>query len=441
MIRYWLTEREDKVEAKGKGAMTTFWCEPTGAPGAVVSGTETTQSDDCIKREGGQVGTPNDKLRQLVEWNVSLFTLLLEEVTLFRDNDPNNGLKESVPIETLTERANPANEVHEDMDLMSPDQVLTHPKIERKLSEAAIAQLHDLISSIACLYRENSFHSFEHCSHVVMSTRKMLMRIADHEKNVKRTIRSKDSCTFDITSNPLHQFAIVFAALIHDLDYPGVSNALSVEEKQPLAIVYDRKSVAEKTFDVAWKLLMEPQFADLRNCIYTTDAELALFRQIVDDAVMATDLFDKELKDMRESRWIKTFPGCLDDIDSAPDKDSGRRKAAIAIDLIIQVSDVSHTMQHFTVYKKWNMKLLAEMYTAYQNGRMAKDPTEGWYEGELWFFDNYVIPLAQKLRDCQVFGVSCDEFLDYAKDNRTEWEMKGRDIVEEAKAQLQLRVP
>jgi hypothetical protein len=76
------------------------------------------------------------------------------------------------------------------------------------------------------------------------------------------------------------------------------------------------------------------------------------------------------------------------------------------------------------------------MYNAYKKGRTAKDPTKGWYEGELWFFDNYIIPLAQKLRECGVFGVSCDEFLDYAKDNRSEWELKGRDIVQEAVASL-----
>lgn len=38
-----------------------------------------------------------------------------------------------------------------------------------------------------------------------------------------------------------------------------------------------------------------------------------------------------------------------------------------------------------------------------------------WYKGELGFFDNYIIPLAKKLKDCGVFGVSSDEFLNYAK--------------------------
>jgi hypothetical protein len=96
-------------------------------------------------------------------------------------------------------------------------------------------------------------------------------------------------------------------------------------------------------------------------------------------------------------------------------------------------------MQHFTVYQKWNMCLLTEMYDAYQSGRTSTDPSDGWYEGELWFFDNYVIPLATKLRQCKEFGVSCDEFLDYAKDNRMEWELKGRDIVNAAMAALRSR--
>jgi 3'5'-cyclic nucleotide phosphodiesterase len=427
--------------------MTTFWCEPKGGPGSVVSRTETTtQSEDYIESPNKQVGLSKDKLHHLVEWNVSMFDGLLGELVFSRAGNDDNRGKESVSIRDGMTQGNPVNEVQEKINLLPSEHASMHVPSEANLSAAVITQLRDLVSSIARLYRENPFHSFEHCSHVVMSTRKMLKRIADHEKNIKHKNRTKDSCTYGITSNPLYQFAIVFAALIHDLDHSGVSNAQLVEENHPLAHLYNGKSVAKQnSINVAWKLLMEPQFADLRSCIYTTETELALFRQIVVNAVMATDLFDKDLKVMRESRWIKSFPGHLNDskssLISSSDTESGRRKAAIIIDLIIQASDVSHTMQHFTVYKKWNMKLLAEMYTAYQNGRMVKDPTEGWYEGELWFFDNYVIPLAQKLRECQVFGVSCDEFLDYAKDNRIEWEMKGRDIVRGAKARLQVHVP
>ena len=76
-----------------------------------------------------------------------------------------------------------------------------------------------------------------------------------------------------------------------------------------------------------------------------------------------------------------------------------------------------------------NEKLFCEMYDAYKAGRSNKDPSEGWYEGELGFFDYYVIPLAKKLQECGVFGVASDEYLSYSTQNRAEWEEKGDEIV------------
>jgi hypothetical protein len=105
------------------------------------------------------------------------------------------------------------------------------------------------------------------------------------------------------------------------------------------------------------------------------------------------------------------------------------RKATIVFDYIIQASDVAHTMQHWKVYKQWNERLFEERYKAYLQGREVEDPAIGWYQGEVWFFDNYVIPLAKKLETCGVFGVSSDEYLSYALENRHEWELKGNDIV------------
>ena len=66
-------------------------------------------------------------------------------------------------------------------------------------------------------------------------------------------------------------------------------------------------------------------------------------------------------------------------------------------------------MQHWHVYQKWNKQLFKEMYCAFLDGRMGKDPGTFWYKGEIGFFDNYIIPLAKKLKDCGVFGVSSDE--------------------------------
>ena len=103
------------------------------------------------------------------------------------------------------------------------------------------------------------------------------------------------------------------------------------------------------------------------------------------------------------------------------------------------------------------------MYQAFCEGRMEKDPSQGWYQGgkiqhwipstssllvsilfvrltltgsdasflwfsELWFYDNYVIPLALKLIDCGVFGASGDEYHTYAVNNRNEWAERGKEI-------------
>ena len=173
--------------------------------------------------------------------------------------------------------------------------------------------------------------------------------------------------------------------------------------------------------------------------------QIGRFRQLIVNAVMATDIFDRELKDFRERRWNKAFSVTQSDefsmhsgtTNSSPTltlsntsaDQEGDLRATIVIEHIIQASDVVHTMQHWTVYQRWNRRLFEEMQKAYRQGRTDKDPAEGWYKGELWFFDNYIIPLAKKLKECGVFGVSCDEVLDYANDNRMEWEQKGQEIV------------
>jgi hypothetical protein len=72
-----------------------------------------------------------------------------------------------------------------------------------------------------------------------------------------------------------------------------------------------------------------------------------------------------------------------------------------------------------------------ECYQAYLDGRADSDPSKTWYKGELGFFDFYIIPLAKKLKDCGVFGVSSDEYLAYALQNRQEWESRGKEVVEE----------
>jgi 3'5'-cyclic nucleotide phosphodiesterase len=290
--------------------------------------------------------------------------------------------------------------------------------------------LQSYVSAIASMYRPNYFHNFEQPSHVIVSVTKLLSRIvaADFVGSPETDLHDH---TYGIASDPLIQFACVFSALIHDVDHTGVPNTQLVKENPALGAYFKARSAAEQnSVELSWSLLMEDQFAALRRAIYQTEEEKLRFRQLVVNSVMATDIMDNELKALRDARWAQAFTGVTIGPEVSP-KTVADRKATIVIEHLIQASDVSHTMQHWHVYRKWNERLFAETYQAFIQGRANRDPAEFWYQGEIGFFDHYIIPLAKKLKDCGVFGVSSDEYLNYALENRNEWERRGQTIVAE----------
>lgn len=220
-----------------------------------------------------------------------------------------------------------------------------------------------------------------------------------------------------------------------------------MKEEPELADTYRSKAVAEQnSVDIAWNELLSAKYEALRSAIFGDIHDVKLFRQLLVNSVIATDIFDRELGALRANRWKAAFQKDRNGQKRLSQKDLDRRTTIVIEHLVspflrqmqsicsslnvlqIQASDVAHTMQHFTVYLKWNRRLFQEMYSAFATGRSAKDPSENWYQGELSFFDNYVIPLALKLEECGVFGVSSKEFLSYATQNRQEWERRGQDI-------------
>jgi hypothetical protein len=200
-----------------------------------------------------------------------------------------------------------------------------------------------------------------------------------------------------------------------------------IKEKSSVAGAYKNKSVAEQnSIELAWNLLMEPCYKDLRECIFETQAEMTRFRGLVVTAVMATDIADKELAAMRKGRAAEAFSA---EDEEAISTEIVSRKATFVLETLVQVADVSHTMGPFNVYKRWNHRLYKEMYAAYRSGRAGSDPTDTWYKGEFGFFDFYVMPLARKLKSCGVFDKVCDDWLNNAIANRKLWEAEGEAIV------------
>eukprot|EP00526_Cylindrotheca_closterium_P003860 CAMPEP_0113601554 /NCGR_PEP_ID=MMETSP0017_2-20120614/292_1 /TAXON_ID=2856 /ORGANISM="Cylindrotheca closterium" /LENGTH=1159 /DNA_ID=CAMNT_0000509857 /DNA_START=105 /DNA_END=3584 /DNA_ORIENTATION=- /assembly_acc=CAM_ASM_000147 len=445
----WVKPRQDIVVAKGKGEMQTYWLLPQRELTVSVATSTEEGSDDTEdlnammwmksnkNNDAGETGdettkssTPelDDKVQRLVDYTSDILLQILKKIVAKRGPNAKAAPAMERRIVALEESIGKAgiclDEVEEIIELPNFDQAAYQTK-DIEVSQEVVKQLVSFVKMVASMYQFNPFHNFEHASHVTQSTSKLLSRIVAM-KHIDEVQKLHDH-TYGITSDPLTQFAVVFSSLIHDVDHRGVPNFLLVKEEPALGSMYRRQAVAEQnSVDVAWNLLMDPSFTELRRTIYTNVSELRRFRVLVVNCLMATDIFDKELAALRKARWENAFFGEHKDDDS---QISINRKATIVIEHIIQASDVAHTMQHWHVYSKWNERLYAEMFTAYCTGRSNKDPTQGWYEGELWFFDNYVIPLAHKLKECGVFGVSSDEYLNYALANRSEWEKKGKVIV------------
>lgn len=268
-------------------------------------------------------------------------------------------------------------------------------------------------------YQRQPFHNFEHASHVVLSIVKLLGKMDAVGHNLS-------------LSDPLTKFTVVLAALIHDVDHPGCPNTQLVQEKHPLALAYDNKTVAEQnSFDLAWDLLMKDCYTELRRTIYCDAAGFNRFREVLVHCIVSTDIMDQDLNRNRKLNWSRNFGS--DEIkptDGAAAASVNARKTSI-LELLLQVSDVAHTMQHWHKYRQWSGRLHEEMYKAYMTGRAANDPMQDLYEGELGFIKFYVIPLSERLDQCGVFGSAGPEYLKYALSNHAEWEAKGQAIAEE----------
>ena len=304
------------------------------------------------------------------------------------------------------------------------------------LSSVAEKQLRNFVAACVGMYNGHGFHGMLHVSHVSSRAKAMLTRIVSNDGDDHDHDETSDK-SYGLADDKLAQFAIMFAALIHDIDHQGIPNFCLAKEDPALNSRYNGRAIAEQnSLELGWEVFMAPQYQELRACVYTSKEELLRFRKLVVNIVIATDIFDPGLSKRREDRWqrafdpnhwTKSFGG-----PTSPEKadEEASLKATVVLELLMQASDIGHTMQHWNVYTTWNQRLFEEMYAAFQAGRFPKDPSTFWYDGEIKFFDDKVIPLAKELKACGIFGEYGDEYLQFAIDNRKNWEKEGKRFVQ-----------
>jgi hypothetical protein len=92
------------------------------------------------------------------------------------------------------------------------------------------------------------------------------------------------------------------------------------------------------------------EYKALCHTIAASREELSRFRQLDINAVMATDICDKQLQELRNNRWNRAF--CTDAQKGESEGQARNRKATIVIEHLIHASDIAHTMQHWHIYLK-----------------------------------------------------------------------------------------
>ena len=193
--------------------------ERESAPTSMTNATTRTIPKEMKPVVSGQ------KLQRLVDWNTDILLRLLRNVVTQRQLEGANpdAPKQLASAEKSIQKPGSKvfDEIADIIALPAYDSSAAERKQESEpaeIDQTVINQLHEYVSCIADLYRDNSFHSFDHASHVTMSVNKLLKRITAPGQDTTNQGASKTlhDNTYGIASDPLTQFAVVLSALIHD---------------------------------------------------------------------------------------------------------------------------------------------------------------------------------------------------------------------------------
>ena len=194
-------------------------------------------------------------------------------------------------------------------------------KLPPSVTAAVRMQVREYVSRIASRYQHVPYHTFEHATHVLLSANKLLFLLVSAGDEYEDPIKKR---AFGLNSNFEYQLALIFAALVHDVDHGGVSNQTLINECDPLSILYNDQSVLEqRSLAVAFTELMDPRFEELRSLMFPSQKEFMEFRNIVIDLVLTTDIASGERMQIVKSKWKEAFDAPND---LSADRESSSRK-------------------------------------------------------------------------------------------------------------------
>uniref|UniRef100_A0A8C6L3M8 Phosphodiesterase n=1 Tax=Nothobranchius furzeri TaxID=105023 RepID=A0A8C6L3M8_NOTFU len=246
-----------------------------------------------------------------------------------------------------------------------------------------------------------AYHNSLHAADVTQSTHVLL-----------------SSPALDAVFTDLEILAALFAAAIHDVDHPGVSNQFLINTNSELALMYNDESVLENHhLAVGFKLLHEENCDIFQNL---SKRQRQSLRKLVIDMVLATDMSKHmsllaDLKTMVETKKV-TSSGVLM-LDHYTDRIQVLRN-------MVHCADLSNPTKPLPVYRQWTERIMEEFFRQGDKERergmeispMCDKHTASVEKSQVGFIDYIVHPLWETWGD--LVHPDAQEILDTLEDNR-----------------------
>ncbi|XP_043940502.1 cAMP-specific 3',5'-cyclic phosphodiesterase 4A isoform X2 [Protopterus annectens] len=246
-----------------------------------------------------------------------------------------------------------------------------------------------------------AYHNSVHAADVTQSTHVLLSTPA-----------------LDAVFTDLEILAALFAAAIHDVDHPGVSNQFLINTNSELALMYNDESVLENHhLAVGFKLLQEENCDIFQNLIKRQRQTL---RKMVIDMVLATDMSKHmsllaDLKTMVETKKVTSSGVLL--LDNYTDRIQVLRN-------MVHCADLSGPTKPLELYRQWTDRIMEEFFRQGDKERergmeispMCDKHTASVEKSQVGFIDYIVHPLWETWSD--LVHPDAQEILDTLEDNR-----------------------
>ncbi|XP_072458504.1 3',5'-cyclic-AMP phosphodiesterase 4A isoform X1 [Notamacropus eugenii] len=246
-----------------------------------------------------------------------------------------------------------------------------------------------------------AYHNSLHAADVLQSTHVLLATPA-----------------LDAVFTDLEILAALFAAAIHDVDHPGVSNQFLINTNSELALMYNDESVLENHhLAVGFKLLQEENCDIFQNL---NKRQRQSLRRMVIDMVLATDMSKHmsllaDLKTMVETKKVTSSGVLL--LDNYTDRIQVLRN-------MVHCADLSNPTKPLALYRQWTDRIMEEFFRQGDKERergmeispMCDKHTASVEKSQVGFIDYIVHPLWETWAD--LVHPDAQEILDMLEDNR-----------------------